>query len=47
MRSVDVDETMGRPGFSVLCILRSMQYIDLARAKSEAPINKFIIQIKQ
>ena len=23
------------------------QYIDLARAKSEAPINKFIIQIKQ
>ena len=28
-------------------MLTSLKYIDFARAKSEAPINKFIIYIKQ
>ena len=27
--------------------LERIKYIDLATAKSEAPVNKFIIQIKQ
>ena len=28
-------------------MLTRLKYIDFARAKSEAPINKFIIEIKQ